>query len=184
VALRFDEEWMGQGQLDVLAALAQSTSRLDGEAIEIGTWQGRSAIPIANAIAPKVLHVVDHWEGDDPAAVAQGLGIPAELVKRDNYGIFTANVAEATQGNVSVWKMGWREFAGQWDRPIRFLHLDATHTTREVSENIAALLPHAMRGAVFAGDDWNWPTVAAGVREQFSGDKINVLFDKLWWVQL
>jgi hypothetical protein len=184
VTLHFDEEWMGQGQLDVLAALAQSTARLDGEAIEIGTWQGRSAIPIANAIAPAFLHVVDHWEGDDPEAVAAGIGIRPELVKRDNYGIFTANVAAATAGNVSVWKMGWREFAAKWDHPVRFLHLDATHTTREVSENIAALLPYAVRGAVFAGDDWDFPTVAAGVREQFPGDEINVQFDKLWWVQL
>jgi hypothetical protein len=184
MALRFDEAWMGQGQLDVLAALAQSTGYLDGAAVEIGAWQGRSAIPIANAIRPRVLHVVDHWEGDDPEAVAQGLGIDPELVKRDNYGIFCANVAEGTAGNVKVHKMGWREFADQWDAPIRFLHLDATHTTAEVAENITALLPHAAPGAVFAGDDWNWPTVAAGVRQAFSGRAISTQFDKLWWVVL
>ena len=184
MVLRYDEQWMSQGQLDVLAALAQSTGYLDGSAIEIGTWQGRSAIPIANAIRPRVLHVVDHWEGDDPAAVVQGLGIDPELVKRDNYGIFKANIAEGTQGNVKVWKMGWREFATQWKNPIRFLHLDATHTTAEVAENIAALLSYAVPGAIFAGDDWDWPAVEAGVRQVFPDRAVNEQFGKLWWVVL
>jgi Methyltransferase domain len=188
VVLRFDEAWMSQGQLDVLAALAQSTGYLDGAAIEIGTWQGRSAIPLANAIYPRVLHVVDHWQGDDPAGLAQGLGIDPELVKRDNYGIFKANVAEGTQGNVSVWKTDWREFASWWQDPIRFLHLDASHTTQEVADNIRALLPYAVSGTIFAGDDWNWPTVAAGVRQVFPADQdvvqVNTQFDKLWWVVL
>jgi hypothetical protein len=184
VALQFTEEWMSQGQLDVLAALAQSTGYLDGAAIEIGTWQGRSAIPIANAIRPRVLHVVDHWQGDDPEGLAQGLGIDPELVKRDNYGIFKANIAEGTDGNVQVWKMDWREFAAKWDQPIRFLHLDASHTRQEVADNITALLPYAVPGAIFAGDDWNWPTVEAGVRQAFPGRAISEQFNKLWWVVL
>ena len=182
--MRFDEEWMGMDQIGVLCALAQSTGGVEGEVIEIGTWQGRSAIPIANTVRPAVLHVVDHWLGDGPEAVAAGTSINPELVKRDNYGIFLANVAEGTEGNVQVWKMDWREFAAQWDKPVRFLHLDGDHTTREVSDNIAAMLPHMAPGSVFAGDDWNWPTVAAGVREQFPEEKINVQFDKLWWVCL
>lgn len=184
MALCFNEEWMGQDQLNVLAALAQSTGYLDGEAVEIGTWQGRSAIPIANAIRPRVLHVVDHWKGDDPEAVAAGRGIRPELVDRDNFGIFTANVAEATDGNVQVWRMDWREFAAKWDQPLSFLHLDASHTTKAVSDNLAALLPHAVPGAIFAGDDWDWPEVAAGVRQHFTDQQLSVQFNKLWWVVL
>lgn len=184
MALRYDEEWMGLDQVNVLAALAQSTGYLDGTAIEIGTWQGRSAIPIANAIRPRVLHVVDHWLGDGPEAVAAGQAIRPELVARDNYGIFRANVAEGTQGNVRVWKMDWREFAAQWGEPIRFLHLDATHTTQEVADNITALLPYAAHGTIFAGDDWDWPAVEAGVRRALPGRVINEQFNKLWWVVL
>ena len=181
MALHFDEVWMGMDQLNVLAALAQSTGRLEGEAIEIGTWQGRSAIPIANAINPRTLHVVDHWKGDDPEAVAAGKAIKAELVERDNYGIFQANMDAGTYGNYAVWKMDWREFAVKWARPISFLHLDASHTTKAVSDNIEALLPHAVPGAIFAGDDWDWPEVAAGVRQHFSDDALSVQFNKLWW---
>jgi Methyltransferase domain len=80
--------------------------------------------------------------------------------------------------------MDWRDFAAGWDQPIRFLHLDATHTEQEVYDNIIALLPHAVPGTIFAGDDWNWPTVAAGVRKCFADDVISAQFDKLWWVVL
>jgi hypothetical protein len=182
--VHYDEDWMGEEQHNILGALAQSVGRLDGEAVEIGTWQGRSAIPLANAIRPRILHVVDHWRGDSLEAVAAGTAIPAEAVARDNYGIFQANVAEGTEGNVQVWKMGWREFAAQWTRPVSFLHLDADHTLREVSDNLAALLPHAVPGAVFAGDDWDRLSVQAGVREHFASQDINVQFNKLWWVVL
>jgi Methyltransferase domain len=180
--VRFDEIWTLDAQLVLLGALAQSTTLLDGSVIEIGTWQGRSAIPIANAIAPAVLHVVDHWLGDEPEAVAAGRGIRPELVERDNYGIFLDNIAEATAGNVRVWKMGWREFAAQWTEPIRFLHLDATHTADEVSENIAALLPLFVPGGIFAGDDYDWPGVQEGVYRQFTREQVNVQFNKMWWV--
>jgi hypothetical protein len=182
--VHFDEQWMSPAQIAVLAGLAQSTSHLPGEVVEVGTWQGWSAVPLANAIVPAFLHVVDHWEGDGPESAAAGIGINPELVKRDNYGIFQANIAEGTAGNVITWKMGWRKFAELWDKPIRFLHLDAAHTTQEVSDNLAALLPRAVPGAIFAGDDWDFPTVAAGVREQFTDDRINVQFNKLWWVVL
>jgi len=75
-----------------------------------------------------------------------------------------ANVREGTSGNVVVYNMGWREFAVDFRLPIRFLHIDATHTADEVSDNIAAILPLAVPGAIFAGDDLHWPEVAEGVQ--------------------
>lgn len=159
--VHFDEYWIGPAQLALTAALARSTARLPGEVIEIGTWQGLSAIPIARAVWPATLHVVDHWLGDSVP------GIDPELVKRDNYGIFLKNLEDAKVTNVQVWKTGWREFAETWDEPIRFLHIDATHSADEVSENIAALLPYAADGAVFCGDDYGFPEVAEGVRREF-----------------
>jgi hypothetical protein len=80
--------------------------------------------------------------------------------------------------------MDWREFAAQWTEPIAFLHLDATHTEPEVADNITALLPYAGPGTIFAGDDWDWPGVQAGVQRCFAPETVNVEFNKLWWVVL
>ncbi len=164
---------MGDCQTAELAALAASTSHLHGEVVEIGTWEGWSAIPIAHAIMPASLHVVDHWQGD-------GAAIPPELVARDNYGTFMANVAEAGV-NVVVHKMGWREWASAWDKPIRFLHLDGDHKTGEVADNIEFVLPFMVPGGILAGDDWDWPTVEAGILRHLPRPQ-NIMWDKLWWV--
>jgi predicted O-methyltransferase YrrM len=172
--MRFDEHWMGDGQTSELARLAASTSHLTGEVVEIGTWQGLSAIPIAQAIMPASLHVVDHWTGQDSS-------IPPNLVDRDNYGIFMANVAEAGV-NVTVHKQDWREWIKTWTAPIRFLHLDASHTTAEVADNIEAVLPFMVHGGILAGDDWDWPTVEAGILQHLSRPA-NIMWDKLWWVE-
>lgn len=170
--MRLDEHWMGDCQTTELARLAASTNHLTGAVVEIGTWQGLSAIPIARAVFPAALHVVDHWRGD-------GASIPPELVARDNYGIFLANVAEAGV-TVQVHKMDWREWITGWSEPIRFLHLDAAHSTEEVADNIAAVLPFMVPGGILAGDDWDWPDVEAGIRRHLPQPE--VLFDKLWWV--
>jgi predicted O-methyltransferase YrrM len=174
--LRFDEVWMSREQRVALADLARSTSKLQGAVIEIGTWQGLSAIPIANAIAPADLHVVDHWRGSSD--------IPAELSSRDNFSIFMDNVGKGTQGNICVHVKDWHEFADEWQGPIRFIHLDAEHTQEEVQAQVDWALPFMVKGGIIAGDDYNWIEVRKGVLEMFPGREINVRWFKLWWVEI
>jgi len=188
----FDEHWISEGQLSRTAELAASTNDLPGEVIEIGVHQGLSAIPIANAVYPKVLHAVDHWDwqqvlnGDerydphDHAGSLSAIGLTQEIISRDNHGIFQENVREGTQGNVQIWKMGWREFAAQWTRPVRFLHIDAMHTADEVADNIRAFLPFAVEGAIFCGDDYQYPPVSEGVARCFDANDESAL----WWVRI
>src|SRR5271170_5698627 len=177
MALTFNEYWIGPAQLALTAALARSTDGQPGEVVEVGTWQGLSAIPIARAVAPAVLHVVDHWQGDAPEAGSYG--IERHRVERDNYGTFLANVADALVTNIEVHKQGWREFAAEWDKPIRFVHIDASHTSDEVSGNIEAFLPFAVEGTIFCGDDYGFPQVSEGVHRQF--ETVHSSENKLWW---
>ena len=74
-------------------------------AIEIGVHQGLSALPIAHAIFPDVLHAVDHWEGSTD--------FRPESWRRDNLDIFVRNLLEAgtTHHNILIHKQDWRIFA-------------------------------------------------------------------------
>jgi len=172
----YDEIWTSPWQQDRLAELVSSTNHiLKAEVIEIGTWQGASAIPIANAIYPNLLHVVDHWLGS--------ADIPKELSDRNNFGTFVQNIMEETQGNICIHQQDWTTFASDWVGAIRFLYLDAGHTTAEVTNQITAFKNHIVPGGILAGDDWNWTEVQLAVRRQFPLDKINTEKDKLWWVQ-
>jgi predicted O-methyltransferase YrrM len=170
--LRFDDVWMQDWQTGVLSDLAYE-SRNAGAAIEIGTHQGLSAIPIARAIYPQVLHVVDHWKGSTDFRDYMRI--------RDNYSIFKDNIEEGTRGNIAIHKQDWRDFARDWTEPIGFLHLDAEHTEDEVSAQIATFLPYMPEGSVLAGDDYDWPGVRAGIAVHFG--KVNVLRNKLWWAR-
>jgi predicted O-methyltransferase YrrM len=172
--MRFDDVWMAPWQTEMLAELAFN-SRHSGEAIEIGTHQGLSAIPIANAIYQKKLHVVDHWEGSSD--------FREYMRVRDNYSIFVDNVMEGTRGNIIIHKQDWRDFAKYWAEWIGFLHLDAEHTKDEVSAQISIFLPYMASGSILAGDDYNWQGVREGIATNFSLGKVNVLHNKLWWVR-
>jgi hypothetical protein len=172
--MRFDEVWISSKQLEKTANLAIQTHGVYGEAVEIGAWQGLSTTYIARAIEPATLHVVDHWLGSDD--------MPDEIRERDNYKIFLQNMAGLTNGNFYVHKMDWRVWVNVWAEPIRFLHLDAGHGTEEVADTLQALLPLAAPKAIFAGDDWNWPTVREGVLKIFQPAKVHTFLNKLWWV--
>jgi hypothetical protein len=178
--MRFDEVWMSSQQLYALAQLAKSTAGLKGEVIEVGVWQGLSTIELMHAIYPDNLHAVDHWLGDSNT---DGQGITREWAEsRDNYSIFLANMWEATRGNVIIHKQDWREFWGTWTQPVRFMHIDATHTADEVADNIEAFLPYAVGGAVFCGDDYDWPGVVEGVQRQFGTS--HTVVGKLWYKRI
>lgn len=172
--MRFDHVWMQPWQTEKLSQLA-AVSCITGEVIEIGVYQGLSAIPIAEAIFPKTLHAVDHWKGssdftDDMRAV-------------DNFDVFISNIIQAEKTNVTIHAQDWHEFASHWAAPIGFMHLDAEHTKSEVAEQIETFLPHMASGSVLAGDDYDWPTVREGITVHFNPGEVNVMGHKLWWVQ-
>jgi predicted O-methyltransferase YrrM len=170
--MRFDDVWMPHWQLGMLAELASRGSNA-GACIEIGTHQGLSAIPIANAIHPKVLHVVDHWEGSTDFR---------EFIReRDNYAVFIANAAEGARGNIKVHKQDWHDFAKDWNAKIGFLHLDAEHTKDEVAAQIGEFLPYMTAGSILSGDDYNWTSEREGIAVHFN--KVKVMGNKLWWVE-
>lgn len=175
--MRFDEVWMSPAQLEALATLAASTTPT-APAIEIGTWQGMSAISIARSIQPRMLHVVDHWRGSTD--------IDPELSKRDNFHIFRENIEEAgLSGNIRIHHQDWHDFASDWnDQEIGFLHLDAEHTADEVSAQIAWAWPRMVKGGIIAGDDYNWQKVRQGLYRQFPRDMVQVRWFKLWWVKI
>ena len=72
--------------------------------------------------------------------------------------------------------------AKAWTDPIRFLHIDAGHDKDEVAETIKAFLQFMGKGALMAGDDWNWPGVQQGVGWCFMPQRVTTYLNKLWWV--
>ena len=150
----FTERWYHDEQAALLARIAGFIKgrQLDGAFIEIGSWEGKSTIAIANACHPRTLHAVDHWLGNLDES-ADHVSVMAAR-QRDVFATFQANMAAHTRGNVVPHRQDWREFMKTWQEPIAFCHIDASHDYVSVRDNLAAILPLMVRGGVVCGDDW------------------------------
>ena len=60
----FNESWYSDSQLNNLINLLNQVKMLNGAIIEIGCWEGRSTIKLANACYPETLICNDTWLGN------------------------------------------------------------------------------------------------------------------------
>lgn len=155
--MTFTEEWFGEASQQALADLYRQVAELDGDVVEVGCWEGRSTIALANACHPVTVHAVDTWEGS-PGEVSSVLA-----KQRDVAYTFACNVEEQTKGNVQAHRMGWRDYFASHRDPVKFVHIDATHSYREVRDNLRAVLTLLVPGGVVCGDDAHHPPVRQAV---------------------
>jgi hypothetical protein len=161
--MAFTEDWYPAEQLDLLAKLAGSVA-VRGHCIEVGVWEGRSALTIARAIAPEALCAVDTWAGNQEEQAVLGVAHPSvdAAKQRDVLAAFRENIAEARLENIHVFQMDWRELltrlypqGGTPDsQGIAFLHLDASHDYESVYQQIHTFYPYMLPGSIMCGDDF------------------------------
>lgn len=115
--------------------------------VELGTFQGASAIPVALAIRRwrGVLTCVDTWSEDVYHA---GPTSPWMLVS------CARNLAAAGVRNVRLMPSTTLEAAWSWTEPIEYLYIDADHSYESVLADLCAWVPHVKPGGVILGDDY------------------------------
>ena len=87
----FNECWYDDSQIINLVDLVKKTPDISGDVIEIGCWEGKSTISIANACYPDTLICNDTWLGNVQESIVTGLEHPTETIlkTRDVYDIFS-----------------------------------------------------------------------------------------------
>jgi predicted O-methyltransferase YrrM len=158
----FRENWFDEPSQRALARLVQQTRGLDGRVIEIGSWEGRSTVALANAAWPAVVDAVDTWAGSPGEISAELLASDPE---RDVYATWATNVAELTRGNVEPHRMGWRDYFDLDRGPVRFCFVDAEHSYREVYDNLRTVVPLMQAGGIVCGDAAHHEPVMRAVTE-------------------
>ncbi len=175
-AVTFTEMWYTPGDEIALAELARKAEG-EGIIVEVGCWEGRSTVALANAVFPREVHAVDTWEGS-PGEISGRLAKDRDVHKQ-----FLANIDELTEGNVIPIRMGWRQyFKDRLTGPVRFCHIDGPHAYEEVRDNLLVVLPLMCDGGIICGDDVRHETVRKAVLEVL-GDDVGLTGDKLWWFQ-
>ncbi|HXD16421.1 MAG TPA: class I SAM-dependent methyltransferase [Vicinamibacterales bacterium] len=118
--------------------------------VELGTWQGASAIPVARAIRRwgGTLTCVDTWGGD----LNGGLG------SLQSPWMLLSCVRNMTQAEVSgvirLISCTTLEAARAWTEPIDSLYVDADHSYEGVRADLRAWVPFVKPGGLILGDDY------------------------------
>lgn len=128
--------------------------------VELGTWLGASAIPVARTIRRwgGTVTCVDTWAGDVHPPDPSRPSAPWMLVS------CARHMIEAGVGaNVRLIPARTLEAATWWTQPIDYLYIDADHAYDSVLADLEAWVPHVRPGGLIAGDDYDHP-LFPGVR--------------------
>jgi len=120
--------------------------------VELGTWLGASAIPVARAIGRwgGTLTCVDTWAGDvHPATNPYRPSAPWMLVS------CARQLMDAGVGaQIRLVPATTGEAAAAWTTPIDYLYIDADHSFYGVRGDLHEWVPHVKRGGLILGDDY------------------------------
>ncbi len=148
----FRQDWYADEQLEELTRVCELVRDLAGSVVEIGCWEGKSTIALANACYPETLAAVDHWRGNlEEGQDHESIRV---LKETDVFAAFQRNVREMTRQNVRICKTDAFDFLSDFEKPIKFCHIDASHDYRSVRRTIEMLLPRLVPGAILCGDDY------------------------------
>jgi predicted O-methyltransferase YrrM len=152
----FKEDWYPEKQINDLVNLLTTIKDIDGKIIEIGCWEGKSTINLANNCFPEILICNDTWLGNVQESIVTGVTHPTEEIikERDVYSTFINNMDNYTQKNYIIVKEDCIEWLKKYEGLIKFIHIDASHEYESVFETIKLVLPKMVKGGIICGDDY------------------------------
>lgn len=151
--------------------------------LEVGTWLGGTAIPMADAGA--TVWCIDTWkgtEGDHTGDLAKEAGSPGAI-----YHEFLKRIGDRYCKSIFP-KIATSREAASWGWPNKFdiIFLDADHSYDAVKADIEAWLPHLAEDGIICGHDYNtqgFPGVKKSVLEKFGSHLgLNKLGRSVWAV--
>lgn len=170
--------------LRVLAAEAnlhwQNTVGTEGslcEAVEVGTWAGRTALAIEEFI--ECVYCVDHWQGnpnDRLGEVAARIGSPAAFVT------FCRNMGDLLYRSVIPCRGKSLVYADIWPRKVAMVFIDANHEYPQVSLDIIMWQRHVIQGGILCGHDYGaFEGVTRAVNELIPKDELHLVGNSIWY---
>lgn len=171
-AARFTENWFTEDSCATLARLVRRVEDVPGRIVELGSWEGRSTLAIADA-TERPIHAVDHWNG------AESDTYQREQVKTRN--VFAQwKVNLANHPHVTPFRMDWLQYAQLEQSPVALVFIDADHTLPEVSAQIDAFRQVMSPGGIICGDDYPLRPVRRAVRLRLG---LVTVEGRVWWWQ-
>jgi len=189
----FHEDWYNEDQCQFLRRLVQEVKPLTGSIIEIGCWEGKSTSHIARECFPEIVICNDTWLGNVEESKVTGEKHCTEVIleTRDVFSIFKSNMNILTEKNYTIVQRDCLEWLPEYNEPIKFLHIDASHEYESVYKTIQFALPKMVPGGIICGDDFSTSSLARtdlnggverAVRESFPTFGLNPSRSLWYWI--
>lgn len=139
--------------------------------VELGTWHGASAIPVARSIQRwgGTLSCVDTWAGNLNDDGGSSSGQRPLMLATCAWQMVDAGVG----ANIRLIPAMTVDAARYWSEPIDFLYVDADHGYDGVRADLEAWVPHVKLGGLIVGDDYR-NALYPGVKEAW--DEFEMLY--------
>lgn len=156
--------------------------------VELGSWLGTSTAFLAENIGNNgVVYAVDVWEETSECLVA----LPRTITDPD---AFFKNLYHQFLSNMIYLNLDHKVIpikstsllaAQEIDIQVDLVYVDASHAEEDVYNDIKAWYPKLVSGGLMCGDDWQWPTVRAGVMRIAKDLNQTVHYENnFWWFDL
>ncbi len=128
---------------------------LEGDVVEIGSWQGRSSTFLARAVKESSngkFYAIDHFAGNIGKEEFYAIDGSMSTLKEN----FNENIAKFGLTNVvNLLDMANTKAVGKIkDKTIRFLFIDGDHTKQGVQKDIELFFPLLTKGSIVVFDDY------------------------------
>jgi len=136
--------------------------------VEIGSYEGGSVLTLALRFANRDVqfYSVESFSGNHDGTV-DGHRLPSRQAYLANLARFAALRVQYVPGDSAT-------AAALFGRgSVDMIFIDACHDTDRVLRDIDAWMDKLAPGAIVAGDDYTWPSVAAAVTERFPNANIS-----------
>jgi hypothetical protein len=177
----FHENLYSEDQINLLTEKLKGVLNSEGEIIEIGCWEGKSTVALANTAYPQIIRAIDTWKGSISDGPDNMLVMIAK--ERDVFAEFKINIVKLTSGNVVPYRMDCLDYLRTSRDKIKFCHIDAAHNYQFVKNTIEMLITKLVPKAILCGDNYIRPIFRDGgvpkaVKEMCPGHNSK---DNFWW---
>lgn len=147
--------------------------------VEVGVYAGGLSRKLATLPTLERLYLVDSWEGSTEKR--QPPFYMPDDQERMNEVAASVKTWAAITPKVTVMHMSSAEAAEMFDdASVDFVHTDGDHTLAGITTDIVAWLPKVRTGGILSGDNYEMPTVAAGVDKRLPKRQL-AANGRLWW---
>lgn len=146
--------------------------------VEIGSYEGGSILALAFRFANRDVqfYSVESFTGNCDGTM-DGHRLPSRAAYLANLARFPSLRVQYVPGDSSL---AVNLFA---DRSIDMVFIDACHETDAVLRDIDSWVPKLAPGAIVAGDDYGWPSVAQAVALRFADVRVTPS-GCVWWTEV